>query len=156
MVIVMEDQDRLEAKWRSVASELKKKRAEIEELERKFKILDDARVLILSDDGALPQRILIQPRNAPQSNEPKSLREEVLNLVRQQKSERGISAAELVPLLKGIGYVTESASNSFYSAVYVTLKRLAQKGEIDSYQGERGLMFKPKGASPSLFSGVQQ
>lgn len=152
----MENQDRLEAKWRELASELKKKRAEIEELERKFKIVDDARVLILSDSDALPRRIIIRPRLAPGSNEPRSLREEVLRLVRQQKSERGISAAELVPLLKESGYESDSATNSFYSSIYVTLTRLAEKGEIDSYKGKRGLMFKPKSAGPSLFSGVQQ
>lgn len=54
-----------------------------------------------------------------------------------------------------MGLGGNAKGNSFYSSVYVTLVRLAQREDIRAFQGENGRMFAKNEKSGTLFSKQQ-
>lgn len=148
----MENADRLDQIWVRLGDEIKKKEAELEELRRKFKAVDDARLIIIAETTASESAILRRAAERADQYRPQSLQEEVLKCVNVSKKEGGLSASEVVKMLQAIGYKTDSKRPAFYASVYVTLKRLAQKGEIIMNKSMGATRFSSKDSTASLFA----
>jgi chromatin segregation and condensation protein Rec8/ScpA/Scc1 (kleisin family) len=145
----MADNDRLEQTLKRLAQETQRKERELEELRRKLKVLDDARALIMQEESHIGSASHAIPAPVP----PKSFAEAVLRGIEEQPpSETGFSAVEIARAVRAMGFATGATSNNSYNAsVYVTLMRLAKKGDIRVIQSEAGRRFAKADPSGVLF-----
>lgn len=141
----MANTDRLDEAWRKLGSIIKNKEAELEDLRRKFQVLEEARILVVSDTSSDASS-----RYAAQ-NVPASLKDAVLQYIHSLPGDQMVTAAATTEAMRKRGLGGKSKSNSFYSGVYVTLLRLTKSGDIRSAKGTAGRMFGKSDRTASLF-----
>ena len=153
----MNNEDMLQITLRKLAEQIHAKKVErdrisdeITQLQEKANTLDNAQAIIAEETSA-GQRYVVQQSN--RTDHSLSLQEEVLRCLRlPYASPAGSTPSEVVALLKQGDYPVSDSKN-FYAAVYTTLARLAQKGEINSLRHEKGRLFRAKDSTGNLFAG---
>lgn len=145
------EDDRLEQAWRKLGADIKQAELELEEQRRRFKILDDARALIVGEASSAEsaQRADVLRDSVP------SLQEAVLIAVKKFPADIGASPTQIAREVRAMGLGSSSKTNSFYSSVYVTLVRLAEREDIRAFKGEAGRMFAKNEKSGILFNSQQ-
>lgn len=140
------NEDRLDAAWRKAHARVTELEMELEVARNKFQVLDEARALVLADtpSGALAFQKIV-PSGAA------TFQDTVLQYVRNASNE-SMTPGEVAAALKKLGYGKDRDANTFYSGVYVALRRLVERGEISSVKGDKGLLFSKGVPNQNLFS----
>ncbi len=146
----MDNVDTLSQALQKAMAELQKFESEsarmaksMEALREEIDLLDRARAAVLKrlSSGELASIKLVAAERQAEKGKP-SLKNDVLEVVETMKNEGGISAALVAELLQDLKGYKPKTKQTFYSSVYITLKRLAEKGEVTAIKGEKGLMFR--------------
>ncbi len=74
---------------------------------------------------------------------PQALWEVVLRIVEENPKPSGISPGEVTKILADQGLGSHIAPRTFYSMIYMNLKKLAIRGRLVSKQGPNGRLFFP-------------
>lgn len=149
----MAESDRLEEAWKRLGQEIQQKERELAELRRKLKVLDDARVLIMKEESHAGSTIHARPKPEP----PKTFTEAILRAIEEQPPrEDGYSAAEIARAVRLEFASGASSPNSYHASVYVTLMRLAKKGDIRVIPTKAGRRFAKADPTGVLFESAAE
>jgi hypothetical protein len=113
-----------------------------------FHLLDKARTVVLrmTDSGDAAAVALAA---AQEGKKQRSLKRDALKCIGESSAMDGVPASVVAEMLEAAyGY---KPTKSLYSSVYVTLKRLAEKGHIVAKRGKRGLVFAALHPTARLF-----
>jgi hypothetical protein len=157
----MNDEDQLTQLWKKLGQELKEaeadldaRKAAVEAKRAKFKLLDEARALILSEVQGGLKVVLGDATLVATATVLPSLQEAVRRYVCESRSDEGLSAGDVTKGLKGRGYGA-GKGRGFYASVYVSLLRLAEKGEISVLTTPKGRRFaRPEDQTRPLFAKI--
>jgi hypothetical protein len=128
----MAEQDRLEALRVKIHAQVKQKEDELKELKQKLHIIDSA-LGLLFDEGEIkaPGKVVEIRRDKYKDMK---MQDAVLDCVNNYGATRELSPNEVMKHLKENGI--QSKSKHIYSTVFITLKRLADKGLVLKVQGK--------------------
>jgi hypothetical protein len=147
------DNDRLEQLWRRLGQEIKEHEAELEELKAKFRVLDEARVLVVAEAAPANvdvRHVFVSGRRGDPSARP-TLQEAARRIVCEATAPEGLKTTQVVQALRRLGYGHDHSPKSFYAGVFVALRRLAQRGNVVAVQRDDAKYFKRPGQSGRLF-----
>jgi len=145
----MPNNDRLEEAWNRLGQEIQQKERELAELRRKLKVLDEARLLIMKEESHAGSSAHARATPIP----PKTFTESVLRAIEEQPpNDGGFTAAEIARSVRAMGFANQASSaNSYHASVYVTLMRLAKRGDIRAISTEKGRRFAKNDTTGALF-----
>ncbi len=150
----MDPADRFERSWRELRDEIKRREIELEGLKRKFKTLDDARLVLIQmtpEGEAAAERIAQAERNVP----PRGLQEAALEYIRHSPHDEGATAAQVANALRQEFQPRYTNRNSYLASVFVTLKRLAKQNKVRAIITKTGRHYIAIDATRNLFMPIQ-
>ena len=146
--------DKLDLAIKAVQAEIELKEQELAAARERLAILDEARALVLQHvDTSQNAALRVAAIRAQESAPAPSLQAAVRSCVEAASSVDSlepVSASDVVRMLRDRAH-PNSGAKSFHASVYVTLMRLAQKGELVVSQGTTGRRFAATRASLNLF-----
>jgi hypothetical protein len=156
--------DRLDAVCARLNGRLKEHRAAIERsataiksIEEDLAILEHARAIVAKNLAAGETAAIKAAAPRREASSEKGLQEVVLQCVNEADDHRGLTAANVLAMVKSVGYRSPGVSSkSLYSSVYVSLLRLARKGDIRDAKGPKGRIFLKLDRTKPLFSTTQE
>lgn len=122
--------------------QMKRLEAETEDLRNRFGALENARMTIAKEMGALADYtpIAASGHGAVEADE-STLKAKTLQVVLGQESSEGISASEVTRILSSQGEGGHVTPRVFYSMIYLNLMRLTETGELRTRKGPKGRLF---------------
>ena len=160
----MDTSDRLDAVYARLNGRLKEHRAMIERsttaiktIEEDLAILEHARVIVAKNLAAEETAAIKSAAPLREAASEKGLQEVVLQCVNEAHDDVGVTAANVLSMIKSVGYRSPGiSSKSLYASVYVSLRRLVAKGDIRDVKGPNGRMFLKLDRTKPLFSAAPQ
>jgi hypothetical protein len=145
----MDTSDRLDAVYARLNARLKEHRAVIDRsttaiktIEEDLAILEHARVIVAKNLAAEETAAIKAAAPRREASSEKGLQEVVLQCVNEADDDGGVTAANVLSMIKSVGYRSPgSSSKSLYASVYVSLRRLVAKGDIRDAKGPNGRLF---------------